>query len=258
MSDLENPDDNEPQGAALPEPTFKTERATPVASSEGERIGGFAFFLSLAALCPTGIILLYLAFSAVDAIDTEAFAVFSASWLVGLVLGHSVIRGHVSVYIHESKHAIVSNLVGNKRKGMKIDANSGHFTYSYTKKTAHFNALIALAPYILPVFTFLSALIAFALFREDHTLATLVVGIGFGIDTALNIRDISPIQTDINTIRGGYGVGVLYICSWNLVIFSVILAWVFNGKAGLTQVLHHITEAFMRFYASLSHGSPEP
>lgn len=258
MSDFEQEREEEPQGAALPEPTFKTERVTPTTKSEGDRTGGFAFFLSLAALCPSGLILIYLAFSAVESIDTQAFAVFGAAWIMGIVLGHSIIRGHASVYIHESKHAIVSNLVGNKRKGMKIDANSGHFTYSYTKKTAHFNALIALAPYILPVFTFLAAIVAFALFREDHLFAALVLGFGFGVDTALNVRDISPIQTDINTIKGGYGIGLLYIFSWNLVIFAVLLTWVFGGKAGLTQVLHHITEAFMRFYASLSRGAPEP
>jgi len=237
--------------AELPEPTFKTEPAV-TAAEETERIGGFAFFLSLFMLLPTALLLMAVCLTAIRPIDYQALAVFGGACVFGVLLGHSAIRGHLSVLIHESKHAVVSNLVGNKRKGMKIDEGSGYFTYTYTKRTAHLNFLISLAPYILPVFTFVGALASLALFRNDHTLAALLVGLCYGTDAILNVRDISPIQTDISTIRGGYGMGIAYIFAWNLAIFAVLLTWVFNGSDGLLDLLKLATEAFMRFYSLLS------
>ena len=239
------------EGAELPEPTFKTEPAVPEVE-KAEKIGGFAFFLSLSMLMPTGLLLVAACLTGIRPIDYQALAIFAGACLFGLLLGHSAIRGHISVLIHESKHAIVSNLVGNKRKGMQIDERSGHFTYSYTKRTAHFNFIIALAPYILPVFTFIGTIASLALFRHDHTLAVLLVGLCYGTDTILNVRDISPIQTDITSVRGGYGMGIAYIFAWNLVIFAVLLTWVFNGSEGLLDLLKLTTEAFMRFYSLLS------
>lgn len=246
MTNDEHLDPLDRESASLPEPTFKTEPATPEAKP-GEKIGGFAFFLSLSVLLPLGVVLIFLTLSYVP-LDGRALAIFFGAWVAGIVACQVLIRGHVSVLIHESKHAIVSNLVGNKRKGMKIGEHSGHFVYAYSKRTAHMNALISLAPYILPVFTFVGMLAAAAALRKDHAMAVLLVGICYGVDTALNVRDISPIQTDINEIRGGYGVGLLYIFAWNLTIFGVLLAWVFNGPTGLGILLEHITAAFVHAY----------
>jgi len=246
MTNDEHHDPLEPASASLPEPTFKTEPATPEAK-RGEKIGGFAFFLSLSVLLPLGVVLIFLTLSYVP-LDWRTVAIFLGAWVAGIVACQVFIRGHVSVLIHESKHAIVSNLVGNKRKGMKIGEHSGHFVYAYSKRTAHMNALISLAPYILPVFTFVGMLAAAAALRKDHAMAALLVGICYGVDTALNVRDISPIQTDINEIRGGYGVGLLYIFAWNLTIFGVLLAWVFNGPTGLGILLEQITAAFVHAY----------
>ncbi len=243
----------DPEGSGLPEPTFKTEAAIPEVKS-GEKIGGFAFFLSLSVLLPLGVVLLFLTLSYVP-LDGRGVAIFFGAWVAGIVACQVFIRGHVSVLIHESKHAIVSNLVGNKRKGMKIGEHSGHFVYAYSKRTAHMNALISLAPYILPVFTFVGMLAAAAALRKDHAMAVLLVGICYGVDTALNVRDISPIQTDINEIRGGYGIGLLYIFAWNLTIFGVLLAWVFNGLAGLGILLEQITAAFVHAYLLATGGS---
>ncbi len=244
----------EPEGAPLPTPTFQTEPAVPE-QPPGQKIGGFAFFLSLLVLLPTGTLLTALTVLNVRPIDERALMIFAGSCVAGMLAGHSLIRGHVSVLIHESKHAIVSNLVGNKRKGMKIGENSGHFVYSYTKRTAHMNALISLAPYILPVFTFIGLVCASVALRGDHAMAALLVGICYGVDTTLNVRDISPIQTDINEIRGGYGVGILYIFAWNLTLFAVLLAWIFNGGSGVLMLLEQLTAGFMRSYLLATGGS---
>lgn len=237
----------DPEGARLPEPTFKTEAAQPE-TEQKEKIGGFAFFLSLGVLLPLGVLLTVLTTMHVRPVNESAILIFACSWVAGIVAGQLFIRGHISVLIHESKHAIVSNLVGNKRKGMKIGQHSGHFVYAYSKRTAHMNALISLAPYILPVFTFIGILAAYAALRTDPLMSALLVGICYGIDTILNVRDISPIQTDINEIRGGYGIGLLYIFAWNLAIFGLLLAWVFSGSSGVLMLLEQISAAIAHSY----------
>ena len=153
--------------------------------------------------------------------------------------------------IHEFKHSVISNLVGNRHRGLKIGRNSGHYSYAYSKRTAHYNAFISLAPYITPVFTFVAVLVSLIFYRDERQIAAAIVGFGYGVDILLNMRDISPIQTDISLIRGGYGMGLLYIAAWNLLTIGVLLAWVFQGPHGLLLLLEDISACFIYLYISL-------
>ncbi len=220
-------------------------------------VGGFAFFLSLALLFPTGLLFFFLAVRQVRHAEGKMAFAFLGSCIFGALLAHSMIRGHLSVLIHEFKHALISNLVGNKNKKMLVNKNSGHLVYSYTKKTAHFNAFIALAPYIVPLVTFLAILISIAVAPGDTILAVLIIGLGYGADLLLNARDISPVQTDISLIRGGYGIGLLYIIAWNLVTAALVLAWAFQGTAGIAELFATISKFFITLYFQISGTRPE-
>ena len=220
-------------------------------SDQQELVGGFALYLSLAALLPTGVMFTTLTFLRIKAADSEATVSFIISALVGAALAQMFIRGRLSVLIHEFKHSVVSNLVGNRHRGLRIGVDSGHYQYAYSKRTAHYNAFISLAPYIVPVFTFISVIIALIFCREDRAAAAIVVGIGYGIDILLNMRDISPIQTDISLIRGGYGIGLLYIAAWNLLTAGLVFAWAFQGVHGLTLLLEDISACFIYLYIAL-------
>ena len=214
-------------------------------------VGGFAFYLSLLALLPTGILFTSLTLYRARAADSTCVVNFILATLGGVALAQMFIRGHFSVFIHEFKHSLISNLVGNRHKGFKIGEASGHYQYAYTKRTAHYNAFISLAPYITPVFTLISVFLALVFLRNDREVAAVVVGIGYGMDLLLNMRDISPIQTDISLIRGGYGMGLLYIAAWNLLTFGVLLAWVFQGTHGLVLLLEDISACFIYLYIAL-------
>ncbi len=222
----------------------------------GEVVGGFAFFLSLAALLPTGLLFFTLSIAQLRSADFTLAGIFLASCLFGAMLAQSLIRGHISVLIHEFKHSLISNLVGNKFKEMKINEHSGHVQYSYTKRTAHYNAFIALAPYIVPVFTFVGALIAIACLQENEIATLVIVGLAYGADLLLNARDISPVQTDITLIRGGYSVGLLYIAAWNFIIAAILLAWAFQGLPGLVTLVEAVSRFFISVYFFIS-GRPE-
>ena len=216
-----------------------------------ELVGGFAFFLSLAALLPTGLMFTTLTFLRLKSANATSTVNFICSALAGAAIAQMFIRGHLSVFLHEFKHSLVSNLVGNRHKGMSIGVNSGHYQYSYTKSTAHYNAFISLAPYITPVFTFFGVVIALICFRHDRDIAALVIGLGYGMDILLNMRDISPIQTDISLIKGGYTMGLAYIAAWNLLIAGLVFAWAFHGLEGLWMLLEDISACFIHLYITL-------
>jgi hypothetical protein len=224
---------------------------------EDQIVGGFAFFLSLAALLPTGALFFILAIAQIRHADANIAIGFISSVILGASLAQALIRGHFSVFLHEFKHALISNLVGNKNKRMKVGRNSGHLEYAYSKKTAHYNAFISLAPYIVPVCSFFSLLLAFFVARENPMLVSIIVGLGFGADLLLNARDISPIQTDISLIRGGYRVGLLYILAWNLLTSSIFLAWAFQGFSGVAELFAAVSKAMVFVYSQITGWSPD-
>ena len=237
--------------------TSRDKKASEIKDTSSEKVGGFAFLLSLCLLLPTSVLFFRTAISQITHADILTVIIFGTSFLVGLFIAHRFIRGHMSVLIHEWKHGIVSNLVGNRNKKMEVNKNSGSLQYEYTKKTAHYNAFIALAPYILPVFTFLGALLSFALGTAGSQRTVIIVGIAYGIDLLMNARDVSPVQTDITLIRGGYGVGVTYICVWNLLTLSLALAWAFNGAQGISELFAAQFRLFVDIYSGVTGWSPE-
>ncbi|MCB0337386.1 MAG: hypothetical protein KDD62_13815, partial [Bdellovibrionales bacterium] len=208
----------------------------------------FVSFFCLALICISNIF-----FLAVLAVEIESawanFVQFAMGGLIGSWIAHMFIKGHSSVLIHEVKHSIVSNLVGNRAKGMRIQRKSGHFKYSYTKATEKYNALIALAPYFLPVFTFATTLAAHIIYAQTYYKLLFVVGAGFGMDMILNWRDVSPIQTDLTNITGGYKVGVAFVTLMNLAIFTFLLAWVLDGGQGLKFLFAALWESMVHVVA---------
>lgn len=215
---------------------------------EPSSIGGFAFFLSLFLILPGSLVLFYLSLQQAREAELQTGLTFVGSTMFGALFTQNFIKGHISVLIHEFKHALISNLVGNKYKGMRVDKNSGDFQYAYTKKTAHYNAFISLAPYIVPVCTFVGCLLSLAIAGGDPFVTSLIIGISYGSDLTLNFRDISPIQTDITEIRGGYKVGVMYIIGWNLFTAAFVLSLAFHGLSGIGMLLGSLAEMFISLH----------
>ncbi len=145
--------------------------------------------------------------------------------LLGVIFSVVFINGSLSVFLHELKHSVLSNLVGNRAKGMKVRRDSGHFEYEFTKETGRFNPFIALAPYFFPIITLPAALVAAALLRDRETLQLCLIGFCAGADLLICLRDISPHQTDFSAIRGGFKVGLAYVVAINIILWSLLLMW---------------------------------
>lgn len=247
--------DTDTERVSTPSPDSPKKSSRPRLSEKddaaSEKVGGFAFYLSLLALLPSGFLTLVLTGYTWHTESLSPTLFFCGALAFGAIAAHVTIKGRFSVLLHEFKHQIVSNLVGNKAKKLHVDVDSGHFEYAYSKQTSHFNAIISLAPYIVPLFTFVCSLLAFAFARHDHVTAAWIVGMGYGVDILLNTRDISTVQTDITEIRGGYWVGLLYILAWNLAILGVLLAWVFHGLDGFTMLLQEFSALFFFLHSWL-------
>ncbi len=196
-------------------------------------VGGIAFFVSLVVLY----ILTIANLSILPALLTEQsffrWRLFIVGAIVGAACARYFIRGRISVFLHELKHSVLSNLAGNRAKGMRIDEESGHFEYSYTKRTAHMNALIALAPYFLPVLFFPFLGVSYALAWNYPGIVLICSGLGYGADLILNFKDASPHQSDFYNIRGGYKIGFAYVIGMNCALFTFIAAWVSAGQTWL-------------------------
>ncbi|MCI5065266.1 hypothetical protein MRY87_06045, partial [bacterium] len=197
-------------------------------------IGGASFFFSylvLLGLVPMHIGLLY-------AVIVEAPLASVALFFIGLILGwwaaYTFFRGQTSVLIHEYKHAILSTLMGNRWKGISLKGMSGTFRYSYTKETARYNAFISLAPYFLPIFTFTGIILFLLISYRSPEGALVVAGLLHGADLYFHLKDVSPIQTDLTDLVGGYWVGVGYIASANIFVSTLFFVWAVGGSEGLS------------------------
>ncbi len=204
-------------------------------------VGGLPFFLSIICLlifAVSNVISLPQLFY--DRIKIDEFptllknlSIFWGTSFVSGLLASILISEHVAVLIHETKHRIFANFVGNKYKEMVIGNGEGHVTYEYTKKTRMYNALIALAPYFSPIFTILILIFSCIFWWDNHTLLVTLAGLGYGADLYLGVRDAGPHQSDFTGIEGGYKVGLTYVIAINIAIFTTITAWAFDGKDGL-------------------------
>lgn len=235
---------------------FFKRREKEIKDTSDDVVGGFAFFLSLALLFPTGLLLLSLAIRQIRQAEVGNVIIFLAALVVGAAFAYRFMQGHLSVLIHEWKHELISSLVGNKNKRMEVGRDTGSLQYEYTRKTAHFNAFISLAPYIVPIFTFIGVLITAAVGSRHPSVALMIIGITYGADALMNTRDISPVQTDISLIRGGYSIGLLYIISWNMLTTAIVLAWAFQGFNGVAELFTTVMQLFIALYSVMTGWQP--
>jgi hypothetical protein len=217
--------------------THNNEVATP------RKNGGIAFICSLIFLTVLAAINFTVLPVLFDEESLPRWGLFLAGAVLGVGIASAYIKSYFAVFIHEWKHAILSGLVGNKPKGIRVRADSGHFQYAYYKHTEHMNALIAIAPYFLPLFTTIFFALSYPFTYPDSIKALFFVGFGYGADLSLGLRDVKPWQTDLTEIKGGYRVAVYYVVAINLVLFSYLAAWITAREEGIPFLLFGMLRA---------------
>jgi hypothetical protein len=197
------------------------------------RAGDLIFFAILIGTVSLAVSAMQSMFIIFENADYTRLLTFFSGVILGGVLCSLFVKGHLAVFFHELKHAIVALLAGNSPKGIKVGQESGHFEYSFTEDTKSYNAFIFLAPYTLPLFTvILLGSCIYPLWNQPLALLALV-GLGYGVDVVSGIRDIHPGQTDFSSLYGGFGIGIVYVTALHVLIFFSLLAWSAGGIATL-------------------------
>jgi len=217
------------------------------------KVGGFTFFLSFFVVIPLALFGVVFLVHTLPSAPLEHLVRFALGASGGAIIARFTIRGHTAVFIHEFKHSVIANLVGNKATGWRIRKRSGHFQYEFTEKTAGYNAFISLAPYWLPPITLATGGIALAGWHHDLATAAAIIGLGWGADTELNIRDIGPHQTDFADLRGGFPAGLMYVVALNILILTIVLSVACWGLTGFKLIAQ---TAWGTLYSIIS--SPPP
>lgn len=177
--------------------------------------------------------------------------IFLSSAFLGLLFATVFIRGYLSVFLHEFKHAIAAILAGNSPRGIKIGKESGHFEYAFSEDARSYNAFIYLAPYTVPLCSVMLILISIYPLYENMNAMIAISGFGYGLDLTISLRDVHPKQTDFSNLYGGFGIGILYVVALHL-IFAISVISLVSGGIAPTQDLY--TSAF-KFLLPVSHTS---
>jgi len=195
-------------------------------------VGCLRFYLSLTLLWLLGLLQLSVLHNMWGEQSLYRLCLFIFGATAGGIIASFVYRGSMATLIHEYKHAILSGLVGNKWKKLKVQGEEGSFQYSYSRETKVYNAFISLAPYFLPLLTFPAILIGLIFYSHPYQIMVGIVGIGYGLDLYMNQHDISPHQSDFSRIRGGYRIGLAFVIGINLVLFTWLATWVLAELEG--------------------------
>lgn len=212
-------------------------------AKDPSKVGGIIFLLSIFALSALVALLGYslLLLPLPDDLWSQ-LATFGSALLIGGVTAVLLIRGRLSIFVHELKHSILSNLVGNKAKRLKVAHGSGSFEYSYSRQTAHMNAFIALAPYCLPLTTTLTLVVGVIFLRDQQTFLALILAAALGADLVLNFRDAGPHQTDFSELVGGFVLGFYYTLLTNFLFFLLVLTFHLGQLELLRNLLFFVFE----------------
>lgn len=148
-------------------------------------------------------------------------------------------------FIHESKHAVLVNLIGGKVKKFEVSSDEGLVEYEINKDQSYLTPLIALAPYFLPLFSLPTFCLAIY-FGEDYPLLMgAALGMSLAIDLSGALGEMRPEQTDFRTVIGGFALCGCYLAGFHFMWCSLCLLWVANGQQAFidgSQVLLGIVE----------------
>lgn len=133
------------------------------------------------------------------------------------------IPNRLYVFGHELTHALAVWISGGAVKGFKVSEKGGQV------KTNRITPFIALAPYLIPIYTVLAALAygAVGLFRDVRPwLGWFLFAVGFTLTfhLVLTVHVLKEKQSDLDVVGPLLSLGIIY---WgNITLIAAVLSWV--------------------------------
>jgi hypothetical protein len=150
------------------------------------------------------------------------------------------------IFGHECMHAFATVCSGGKASNMKVSGKKG------SVKTTTPNSFVMLAPYLVPVYTVIIAIIYFALsFFVDITrysgIFIFLIGFTLMLHLAYTAESIREKQSDL--IKTGYLSSISFIYLANLTIVFFIMSLFFKD-ASFMDFISNVYEKTKFFYYS--------
>lgn len=148
------------------------------------------------------------------------------------------------VFGHESMHAVATFLSGGKASNMKVSNKEG------SVKTTTPNFFVMLAPYLIPIYTVIVALLYFIFsFYIDITKYTglFIFLIGFTLMFHLTYTAESMRQKQSDLVKPGYLSSISFIYIINLIIAFLIISLLFK-EASFIDFISEVYEKTKDFY----------
>jgi len=172
---------------------------------------------------------------------------------LGAALDHFVLRGRAKglhTFVHEAAHAIAALLLGHKvNRFVSTHGKGGVVQHQGGFGGTVADRIIALAPYFWPTFAVIAVLLRPLIAAQWFPGYDVLIGATAGFHLMTSLRDLrknshgnlvdttwgsQPTQTDIAK-SGGLLVSSAYIATGTLVTYSLLIAVILGGYAGLVQ-----------------------
>lgn len=166
------------------------------------------------------------------------FVLFCSSIVITFLFSRSLKLSRLRVFLHESKHAIVVLMSGNKMKGFKVKEHEGKVDFQMYEDKVHYGPFIVLAPYCLPLLSVPALIFAILADGEDIVFsltAAVILGAALGLDYETAFHDLHPQQTDFKQVVGGFFASALFIGSVMFISGSACLLWAVGGRQGFAE-----------------------
>lgn len=141
----------------------------------------------------------------------------------------------IYVFGHELTHALAAWMIGGKVSKMKVSKNGGSVTVSKS------NAFVALAPYMIPLYTLLAIGVFYAAsyfwdLSAYENILIAVVGMTLAFHFSLTVHAIVAGQPDIQTT--GRFFSFIWIALTNVWLVAGAAAFFFNSFFSLRDFFH--------------------
>ena len=158
-----------------------------------------------------------------------AYLVF---WL--LIFKHRTAGSFLSTLEHECTHAIFALLTLHGVTGMRVTWNKGgHIKYTGGEG----NWLITISPYFVPTISILAVLASQLTSLQNGPVMQCFIGATVGFHLGSSYLELHDAQSDLAKV--GYVFSFCFLPTANLLIYSLLLAFIWDGTAGFNSTWDH-------------------
>ena len=156
-------------------------------------------------------------------------------WMI--LFRHRTAGSFLSTLEHECTHAIVALLTLHGVRGMRVTWNEGGHV-RYTGGVG--NWLITISPYFIPTISILAILVTQFMAVQQTPVSQGVIGATVGFHLGSSYLETHDAQSDLKKV--GYVFCLCFLPTANLLVYSLLLAFIWDGSAGLTSTLDYFFE----------------